>query len=301
MNARPCSHQRVAAIAPPGDAEGHHPGRPPAARAPADLPPIAEPDRAPLALSEHGSLTEINPACELGQRWWHGRHSWTQRSEGGFDPRDYEVHPISDPITKSYVERMHYSGSYVAASRRYGMFIHTPDGLDMVGVAVFGIPAQSRVLTNVFPDLEPYAESLELARFVLEGQPLRAAAPAATRSRAPGNSEGWFLRECLRYLAGDGIVGVVSFAVGTETGRRHNPLSGPCRDHLSGQQRGADRTVSTALRHGPSGRDQHVGPRNTKVPRPKGRTRVRRTSTAGPRRPALACRDETGAVAAGRP
>ena len=35
---------------------------------------------------------------------------------------------------------MHYSASYVAASRRYGMFIRTPDGLDLVGVAVFGIP-----------------------------------------------------------------------------------------------------------------------------------------------------------------
>jgi hypothetical protein len=33
------------------------------------------------------------------------------------------------------------------------MFIHTPDGPDLVGVAVFGISAQPRVLTNVFPDL----------------------------------------------------------------------------------------------------------------------------------------------------
>jgi hypothetical protein len=150
---------------------------------------MAELDRAPRSLPEHSQLTEINPASDLGQRWWRGWHSWTHRSQGGFDPRNYEVHPSSDPVAKSYVESMHYSGSYVAASRRYGMFIHTPDGLDLVGVAVFGIPAQSRVLTHVFPDLAPYTESLELARFVLEGQPLRAAAPPATPGRAPGNSE----------------------------------------------------------------------------------------------------------------
>jgi len=65
----------------------------------------------------------------------------------------------------------------------------------------------------VFPELVPYTESLELGRFVLEGQPLRSTTqPAAPSGRAPGNSETWFLRECLRYLAGDGIAGVVSFA-----------------------------------------------------------------------------------------
>jgi hypothetical protein len=55
---------------------------------------------------------------------------------------------------------------------------------------------------------------LELARFVLEGQPLRPTRQRpASDGRAPGNSETWFLHQCLRYLAGDGIVGVVSFAV----------------------------------------------------------------------------------------
>jgi hypothetical protein len=119
----------------------------------------------------------------------------------------------SDPVAKTFVERMHYSGSYVAASRRYGMFFHTDDGPELVGVAVFAIPAQSRVLTNVFPELTPYTESLELARFVLEGQPLSATAERPVpRQRAPGNSETWFLRECLRYLAHAGVAGVVSFA-----------------------------------------------------------------------------------------
>jgi hypothetical protein len=107
------------------------------------------------ALPEHGQLAEINPASDTGQRWWHGRHSWVRRSKRGFDPNRYEVHPISDPTAKSYVELMHYSGSYVAASRRYGLFLHTEDGPDLVGVAVFAIPAQAKVLTNVFPELRP--------------------------------------------------------------------------------------------------------------------------------------------------
>jgi hypothetical protein len=97
------------------------------------------------------------------------------------------------------------TGNYVAASRRYGMFIRTPDGPDLVGVAVFAVPAQAKVLTNVFPELRPYVESLELARFVLEGQRLHPAGPAPAE-RAPGNSESWSLRECNRYLAADGVV-----------------------------------------------------------------------------------------------
>ncbi|WP_432830824.1 hypothetical protein [Dactylosporangium sp. CA-092794] len=163
-------------------------------------------------LPEHGRLPEFDPSSTVEQRWYGGWHSWVRRSDGGFNPDRYEVHPISDPVAKSYVERMHYSGSYVAASRRYGLFVRTPDGLDLVGVAVFAVPAQPRVLTNVFPELRPYVESLELARFVLEGQPLSAAGPSAPAGRAPGNSESWFLRQCYRFLAVDGIAGVVSFA-----------------------------------------------------------------------------------------
>ena len=156
-------------------------------------------------------LAEIDPASPVGQRWWQRRHSWARPEHGGFDPRHYQVHPIGDPVAKSFVQRMHYSGSYVAASRRYGMFIDTPHGPDLIGVAVFAVPAQARVLTNVFPDLAPYTQSLELGRFVLEGQPQHRRSVAAA-GRAPANSETWFLRQCFRYLAADGIAGVVTFA-----------------------------------------------------------------------------------------
>jgi hypothetical protein len=55
------------------------------------------------------------------------------------------------------IQHAYLIGNYVAASRRYGMFIHTPDGPDLVGVTVSAIPAQARVLTNVFPELRPSA------------------------------------------------------------------------------------------------------------------------------------------------
>ena len=38
----------------------------------------------------------------------------------------------------------------------------------LVGVAVLSVPAQRAVLTSVFGTLEPYAESAEIGRFVIE-------------------------------------------------------------------------------------------------------------------------------------
>lgn len=158
------------------------------------------------ALPVHQTLPEINPASDSGQRWRDRRPSWARPQQDGFDPHRYEVHAISDPVAKSYVEHHHYSGSYVAARRRYGMFIATTTGWDLVGVAVFSVPAQARVLTNVLPELQPYTESVELGRLVLEGAPHQAGAARAPQ-RAPANSESWFLAQCFRYLAADGIVG----------------------------------------------------------------------------------------------
>jgi len=167
------------------------------------------------ALPPHADLGEVNPASEVCQRWVGRQHSWVRRSAGGFDSGRYFVAPVADPVAKDYVVRNHYAGSYPAASRRFGLFLDCDDGPDLLGVAVFGIPAQARVLGNVFPGLEPYVQSLELSRFVLEGDAL-AARPGGRApvfgGRAPGNSESWFLARCFEYLAADGVVGVVAFA-----------------------------------------------------------------------------------------
>lgn len=131
----------------------------------------------------------------LTQRWRRGQHSWRHRSEGGFDSSRYEVAAIDELSAKRFVVEHHYSGTYPATSQRYGLF----EGEALVGVMVLGIPVQRAVLTNVFPGLEPYDESLELSRFVLLDE-------------VPANAESWFIRHGFRLAAQHGTRGVVSFS-----------------------------------------------------------------------------------------
>jgi hypothetical protein len=151
-------------------------------------------------------LPEINPASDRCLRWTDRQHSWVRRSEGGFDASRFLVEPIDLRTARTYVETHHYSASYVADRFRFGLYLNEADGPALVGVAVFGIPASRRVLTNVLPDLEPYVESIELSRLVLEG------GAGQRDSRAPGNSETWFLARCFTELSASGVRGVVSFA-----------------------------------------------------------------------------------------
>lgn len=129
------------------------------------------------------------------QRWTARRESWRPAGEL-FDPRRFEVLPIADDTTAAtYVTANHYSGSYVAALHRLGLY----EAGRLRGVAVYSNPAGERVLTCVLPDLVPFRESVELGRFVLD-------------DAVPGNAESWFLARCHEYLTGAGVAGVVSFA-----------------------------------------------------------------------------------------
>jgi len=103
------------------------------------------------------------------QRWGPGgQQSWRHRRDGGFDARRYAVTEIADPAAKSWVCGRHYSGSYPAALRRYGLLdLAGPGGPQLAGVAVLSVPASRQVLTGVFPGLEPYVQSAELGRLVL--------------------------------------------------------------------------------------------------------------------------------------
>jgi hypothetical protein len=115
--------------------------------------------------------------------------------EGGFDARRYRVEPIGDVAARAWVVANHYSASYPAASRRYGLFA----GEQLVGACVLGVPMSDRVLTNVFPDLQPVRDSLELSRLVLD-------------DAVPGNGESWFLARVFAAEAERGLRGVVAFA-----------------------------------------------------------------------------------------
>ena len=141
-------------------------------------------------------LPEVSPSSQWCQRWTAGRHSWRHTSEGGFDPARYLVEPISEDTARTWVVQHHYSGSYPAASRRYGLLNRAGT---LLGVCVLGIPMSTAVLTNVFPDLEPMVESLELSRLVLADQ-------------VPGNGESWFIARALADAAESGVRGVVAFA-----------------------------------------------------------------------------------------
>jgi hypothetical protein len=90
----------------------------------------------------------------------------------------------------------HYSGTWPAAARRYGLFDLAGE---LLGVCVLGIPMSAAVLTNVFSDLEPMVEALELSRLVLANE-------------VPANAETWFIARVFADAADAGVRGVVAFA-----------------------------------------------------------------------------------------
>src|SRR5215211_3170971 len=150
----------------------------------------------PRQLSLDVAPLEVSPASHWCQRWRDGWPHWRHRSEGGFDAAQYEVAPVDDRTAKAYVERHHYSGSYVASRLRYGLWDRRGA---LLGVCVLSVPVRRAVLTGPFPELEPFSESLELGRFVLA-------------DRVPANAESWFLGQVFRSAAREGVRGLVSFS-----------------------------------------------------------------------------------------
>lgn len=130
-----------------------------------------------------------------GQRWRSGQHSWRHTHEGGFDPARYTMGELDETAARTFVETHHYSRAWPAARLRYGL----NQGDQLVGVAVLGVPMSAAVLTGPFPTLEPYAESLELARLVLLDQ-------------VPANAESWFCARAFDLAASAGVRGLVAFS-----------------------------------------------------------------------------------------
>lgn len=141
-------------------------------------------------------MSHDDPA-PLCQRWRHGQHTWRRAGAGGFDRSRYRVEAIAEHQAKTFTLAHHYLGNYPAAIHRFGMIERARD--ELMGVAVLSAPASARVLTNPFPTLQPYRESVELARFVLLDE-------------VPANGESWFLARTFEQLRERGVRGVVSFA-----------------------------------------------------------------------------------------
>jgi hypothetical protein len=139
---------------------------------------------------------EVSSPSDWYQRWRDGRPRWRHRSEGGFDAAQYEIAAIDERTAKAYVERHHYTRSYVASRLRYGFWDRRGA---LLGVAVLSVPVRRAVLSGPFPELVPFQESLELGRFALA-------------DRAPANAESWFLGQLFRLAGREGVRGVVSFS-----------------------------------------------------------------------------------------
>lgn len=118
------------------------------------------------------------------QRWLHRRDRYRPAGEV-IDPSKYGVELLPDDRrARSFVEANHYSGSYVAARLRAGLFcVRSPSPPELVGVAVFSVPAQRAAVAH----WAGTDAGVELGRFVL-------------LDCVPGMGETWFLSRAFRLL-----------------------------------------------------------------------------------------------------
>ena len=131
------------------------------------------------------------------QRWLDGTQTWATAPGPVFDPDRYTVAHVTEAAARDFVTRHHYLSTWVASTRcRYGMFDHSTTPARLVGVAVMAIPPNKAVLTNVFPTLTPYKESLVLSRLVLLDQ-------------VPWSAESHMMGQVCGLAVNDGLYGLV--------------------------------------------------------------------------------------------
>lgn len=117
----------------------------------------------------------------MTQRWQGGRDSYRPLGEP-INTSRYGVEVIdSDNIAKAFVQQHHYSGSYPAAVFRLGLFRMR----ELVGVCVFGVPAQKASIPKWCGISED--KGVVLSRFVLVDD-------------VPANGETWFLARAFEAL-----------------------------------------------------------------------------------------------------
>lgn len=128
------------------------------------------------------------------QRWLFGRDSYRPSRET-IRPSEFDVAAITDDTTaRTFVEAHHYSASYPAARRRFGLYRFGT----LVGVAVFSHPSNDKVLTSTFVNIDRL-QAVELGRLVLLDD-------------VAANGESYFVARCFEQLRALGYRGVVSFS-----------------------------------------------------------------------------------------
>ena len=183
----------------------------------------------------------------MNQRWREGVHSF--RTDH-IDPSRYDVSPIpGDGVATGLCHSHHYSRSYPAARRRFGLY----DRGDLVGVAVYSQPCSQGVLSRYF---DP-ARSVELGRFVLLDE-------------VPGNGESWFLARTFELAAGPGLRGRCELlrSGAQDDRRRPSCLPRPLGLHLPELQRGEVGTLHGPAAPPPAGRPGPQRPGHLQDPGP---------------------------------
>lgn len=127
------------------------------------------------------------------QRWRDRRESYRPAGET-IATSLFEVSAIPDDTTaRAFVEQHHYSGSFPAARRRFGLYTAG----ELVGVAVYSQPWAHVVSAAGLPFSA--GDVLELSRFVLLDE-------------VPANGETWFLARTTAELRRESFAAVLSFA-----------------------------------------------------------------------------------------
>jgi hypothetical protein len=128
------------------------------------------------------------------QRWRARRESYRPAGEP-IETSRYGVELLGYGAAHEFVTGHHYSGSYPADRLRVGLF----RGAELVGVAVFSVPANNRVIP-AWTGLEP-CQGVELGRLVLLDD-------------VPANGETWFLGRAFEVLRSElpGVRAVLSYS-----------------------------------------------------------------------------------------
>lgn len=131
------------------------------------------------------------------QRWRDGNSRWRTPQQGYFNPDGWNVVDIDEATARNFVEQHHYLRSWPAAKYRFAVQNQTTGHIG--GVIVHGIPVSTKTLTNAYPDLIPFEESIELSRLVLLDD-------------LAFNAESWAVARAHRILRERGIKAVVTFS-----------------------------------------------------------------------------------------
>ena len=128
-----------------------------------------------VELDPHPQATAT--AAGLPCQRWSERQARYRPAGERITPSRYTVAAMSQAPARAFVQAHHYMGSWPAVRLSVGLY----DGARLVGVAVFGVPAQPKVLTVLCAG----HEGVELSRLVL-------------LDSVPGDGESWFTARAMR-------------------------------------------------------------------------------------------------------